>query len=543
MVEKERSMWHAIVLASMVAAEPTRPNVVVILADDLGYSDLGCYGGEIDTPNLDRLAANGLRYTQFYNTSRCWPTRAALLSGYYPQQIRMDPPVARLPPWVKLLPHHLKSAGYRCYHSGKWHVSGAPAVIKDGGFDRSMEIRDWDRNFNPRQGNEDDRPIPNLPPNSPYYSTTAVVDHAVKCLKGHRTTHSTSPFFSYVAFTAPHFPLQAPAEDVAKYRERYAAGWWTLLGRRIERQSQLGIIPQPPNPPDDARIKAPGDLTKAKAGLGSDAEKEVFEACAWDELSPAQKAFQADKLTVHAAMVDRMDREIGRLLDQLKAMNAFENTLILFLADNGASAEILVRGDGHDPDAQLGSAGTFLCLGPGGATVANAPFRRYKMWTHEGGICTPMIAHWPRRIDARGELRRTVGHVIDLAPTIAELAGVDLRKTTDPNAPPRPGRSLAGSFSDDQMEERELFFHHSGNRALRVGDWKLVSAKDTGNAWELFNLADDRTERTNLAKANPERVLEMAARWNALDAEYRKQGYGDLPPEALPTGKKKTKAP
>jgi arylsulfatase A-like enzyme len=515
-----------------------RPNVVVILADDLGFSDLGCYGGEIDTPNLDRLAAGGLRYTQFYNTARCWPTRAALLSGYYPQQVRMDPPVARLPNWAGLLPHHLKSTGYRCYHSGKWHIAGAPAVLKDGGFDRSMEVLDYDRNFNPKVEKENDERLPGLPPGQKYYSTTAIVDHSIQWLQEHRRRHADRPFFAYVAFTVPHFPLHAPAADVAKYRDRYRDGWTAVRQRRLERIRKLGIVTTPAADPEPA-VKAPGDDAKAKQGLGPDASKEVFHAVDWNSLTPEQQAFQADKLAVHAAMVDRLDQEIGRLLKQIEAMDALDDTLILFLSDNGASAEILVRGDGHDPTAPLGSAGSFLCLGPGGSTVCNAPFRRHKMWVHEGGIATPFIAHWPKGIAARGELRRQVAHLVDLAPTIAEVGNTNLKTFGDPNGPPRPGRSLAASFKEDVVEPRELYFHHNGNRALRIGDWKIVSAKSDGGAWELFNLAEDRAERKNLAATFPERVQEMAARWQTLEDEYRKQGYGDLPPDERAGAKKK----
>jgi len=530
------TLFLVLILLSQAPAKP--PNVVVILADDLGFSDLGCYGGEINTPNLDRLAANGLRYTQFYNTARCWPTRAALLSGYYAQQVRMDPPVARLPLWAKLLPHYLKIAGYRCYHSGKWHVEGAPAVLKDGGFDRSMHIVDFDHNFGPKKRVEDDRQLGPLPAGSPYYSTTAVVDHAVKCLMDHASKNANQPFFSYVAFTVPHFPLQAPAADVAKYRERYRAGWSTLRQRRIDQIHRLGIVAAPAAEVESS-VRAPGDMTKAKKGLGSDVDKELFYAVDWNTLTPEQQAFQAEKLAVHAAMVDRMDQEIGRLLKQLESMNALDNTLIFFLSDNGASAEILVRGDGHDPNAPLGSAGSYLCLGPGGSSVANTPFRRHKMWVHEGGICTPFILHWPKGFAARGELRRQVGHVIDLVPTIAAVAGVDLNSLTDPKAPPRPGKSLLESFPHDTNHERELYFNHNGNRALRVGDWKIVADKPGMNAWELYNLADDRTERNNLAAKHPERVKTMASRWQALEDEYRKQGYGDLPPDQQPGAKKK----
>jgi len=520
-------------------AKPTRPNILIILNDDMGFSDIGCYGGEIETPNLDRLAAGGLRYTQFYNTARCWPTRAALMSGYYAQQVRMDPPVGRLPTWAKLMPHHLKSSGYRCYHSGKWHIAGAPAVLKDGGFDRSMQIVDYDRNFSPKTRVEDDQKLPPLKPGESYYSTTAVVDHAIRCLHEHGKANADRPFFSFVAFTVPHFPLHAPEAEVAKYRERYRKGWSAIRQRRIERILQLGIVKCDASDPEPS-VRAPGDMAKARTGLGADADKELFYAVDWDTLTPEQKAFQADKLAVHAAMVDRMDQEIGRLLKQLEAMNAIDDTLIFFLSDNGASAEILVRGDGHDPQASLGSAGSFLCLGPGGSTVSNAPFRRHKMWVHEGGICTPLVVHWPKGIAARGELRRQAGHLIDLVPTICEVAGASLDTLTSKDAPKMPGRSLWASFAKDVADERELYFHHMNNRGLRVGDWKIVSDKPGSGAWELYNLADDRTERIDLASKHLERVEEMSKRWQALEDEYRKQGYSDLPPVLHPGAKKRS---
>ena len=203
----------------------TKPNFLIILADDMGFSDPGCYGGEIQTPNLDRLAANGLRFTQFYNTARCWPTRSSLLTGYYAQQIGMDPPKGRLPPWTRVLPHYLKPLGYRCYHSGKWHLTGAPKPVADGGFDRSYRFEDWDRYFSPAKHFEDDRQLPPVKPDSGYYATTAFADHAISYLKDHATNHAAQPFFLYLAFISPHFPLMALPEDIARYRDRYLAGW------------------------------------------------------------------------------------------------------------------------------------------------------------------------------------------------------------------------------------------------------------------------------------------------------------------------------
>lgn len=497
------------------------PNILIILADDLGFSDIGCYGGEIETPHLDRLAAEGLRYTQFYNTARCWPTRSCLLSGYYPQQIRMDPPEGPLPAWTRLLPHYLHTAGYRCYQSGKWHVNGAPRVVADGGFDRSYKLDDHDRNFNPRKHTEDDRPLPPVEPDSGYYTTTFMADFAIRCLKEHAEKYPQRPFFQYLAFTVPHFPLQAPAADIAKYRDRYHAGWDTVRAARWNRLREMGIT-QGPLPPLETtftpRYYKEGVLDILGPG-------EALHPLAWDALSDVQRAFQAAKMAVHAAMVDRMDQEIGRVLEQVRAMGALDNTLIVFLSDNGADATLLVRGDGHQSDAAPGSAESYLCMGPGWASASNAPFRRHKIWVHEGGISTPLIVRWPQGVAAHGDLRHAVGHVIDLVPTILELAGVTPTATWNATeAPPLPGRSLVPTFAADVPIPRdELFFCHEGNRALRAGNWKIVSAREDGDRWELYDLSTDRSETVDRAADQPQRVEAMVARWTALEAEFRRQ--------------------
>lgn len=510
-----------ILLATMAvapAAPTAPPNVLIILADDLGFSDIGCYGGEIATPNLDKLAANGLRFTQFYNTARCWPTRSALLSGYYPQQIRMDPPRGRLPSWARLLPYHLKPLGYRCYHSGKWHVLGAPKAVADGGFDRSYLLNDHDRNFYPQNHLEDDRPLPPVAKDSGYYTTTAFADHAIRCLKEHAEKHPGQPFFSYLAFTVPHFPLQAPPEDIARYRDRYREGWDQVRERRWKRLREMGIVScglTPLEPEFMPRYFRPDVLDKLGPG-------ENPHAAPWNQLSEEQQRFQAAKMAVHAAMVDRMDREIGRVLDQVRAMGAFDNTLVFFLSDNGTDATVMVRGDGHDRSAPPGSGASFLCLGPGWSSAGNAPFRRHKVWTHEGGIATPLIVHWPKGIAARGELRHDVGHVIDFVPTLLGVLGA--QPMLPAGAPPLPGRNLAPVFAKDGTVSREsVFFHHEGNRALRMGDWKVVSAREDQNTWELYNLAADRGEQHNLAATQPDRLRDMAARWQQLQDEFVRQ--------------------
>ena len=510
------------------APPPAKPNILIILADDLGYSDLGCYGGGIATPNLDRLARKGLRFTQFYNTARCWPTRSALMTGYYPQQIRMDPPKGLVPPWARALPQWLKPLGYRSYHSGKWHVPGLPKTCADGGFDHSYRLEDHDRNFNPRNILEDDRKLPPVATNTGYYTATAFADHAIRCLQEHSEKHRGQPFFSYLAFTTPHFPLHAPPADIARYRNRYLAGWESIREARHRRLCKLGLA-NGPLPAFEPRIRAPSGGPNVEKAVGPG---EVAYALPWESLTPEQQRFQATKMAIHAAMVDRLDREVGRVLAQVKKMGALDNTLVLFLADNGASAEILVRGDGHDPLAPAGSAGSYLCLGPGWSTVSNAPFRRHKIWVHEGGISTPLIVHWPAGIAARGQWRHDLGHVIDLVPTLLELAG---DQPIDPtkDAPPFPGRSLVPSFARDGAVQRDaLFWHHQGNRALRIGDWKIVSARDDQNAWSLYDMATDRGESIDLAAEQPDRVRAMETQWQELEAEFRRQAGPATPAKA-----------
>jgi len=504
--------------AEDAAPAPRRPNVVIIVADDMGFSDPGCYGGEIRTPVLDRLAQNGLRFTQFYNTARCWPSRACILTGFYAQQVNRDPMGTR-PAWARLLPEFLKPLGYRSYHSGKWHVDGK---VLDGGFDRSYGLDDHDRNFNPKKHTLDDRPLPPVEPGSGYYTTTAIAQRAIDMLGEHQSGHAGNPFFLYLAFTVPHFPLHAPPEDIALYKDRYAAGWDTVRQERHARLTKLGIVGCP-LPPLDTGIVPPWNLSSEKlreqVGPG-----EAARAVPWGDLTGEQKAFQAAKMSVHAAMVHRMDVEIGRVVAQLEAMKALDNTLVLFVSDNGASAEQIIRGDKHDPSAPPGSAPTFLCLGPGWSSAANTPFRLHKSWVHEGGVSTPLIVHWPAGIKAAGALRHTPGHLVDLVPTVLELTGGKPLETQDGKpAPPFAGRSLVPAFAADASVPRDfIYFEHIGNQAIRMGDWKLVSRAKT--PWELYDLRTDRCEMDDLAAREPDRVAELSARWKKLAEEFRIQG-------------------
>ncbi len=371
--------------------------------------------------------------------------------------------------------------------------------------------------------------MPQPKPEDGYYATQAIASRAVDWLALHDAMHPGEPFFLYLAFTSPHFPVQAPPEDIARYRDRYTGGWDAL------RQSALGAPAASwassiatlsrRDPVTIPGWNLPEDELRRRIGPG-----EVGHAVAWDDLSAEQKALQAAKMAVHAAMVDRMDREIGRVLRMLEAIEALDDTLILFASDNGASAEQIIRGDGHDPAAPPGSAKTFLSIGPGWSTAANTPFRLHKSWVHEGGIATPLIVHWPAGLTARGGLRRTPGHLVDVVPTLLELAGVDAPATWGGEARPHlPGRSLRPAFARDVAVARDaLFFKHIGNRALRVGDWKVVAAGPDA-PWSLYDLAADRSESHDLAARHPDRVAGLSALWARYDEEYRRQGATGAP--------------
>ena len=536
-----------LLLFAITPLEAAPPNIVIILADDMGYSDLGCYGGEIATPNLDGLAKNGVRFTQFYNTARCWPSRAALMTGYYPQQIHRDalPDLpggskGTRPKWAKLLPERLKKIGYRSYHSGKWHIDGD---VLAAGFDRSLHTRN-DGNFFTAKGNLiDDKPVVPAEDESNYYVTTATAEHAIECLKDHAANYSDKPFLHYLPFIAPHFPLHAKPEDIAKYRDRFLEGWDQLRQARHARQREMALVRTAVSALE-REVGPPYDFPDAFVKLGPG---EINRPLPWTELTDEQRRFQATKMAIHAAMIDRMDQEIGRYLKQLRSMGAFENTLIFVASDNGASAEIMVRHGGHDPFAAPGSEKSYLCLGPGFSSAANTPFRRHKTWVHEGGISTPMIVHWPAGISKTNELRHTPGHLIDLVPTVLEATGladrIEEERVADgtEQIPPFAGRSLLPTIMDDEPVDREfLWWLHEGNRAVRVGDWKLVAAK--GDPWELYNMADDRAEQTNLAIQMPDKVKELEAVWQKQTNSFTALAKLTTPPQTKQgtKGKKKT---
>jgi arylsulfatase len=514
------------------SASAAAPNIVFILADDLGYSDLGCYGGEIETPNLDGLAKNGVRFTQFYNTARCWPTRGALMTGYYAQQIHRDalPDVAgggqgTRQKWARLLPDYLKLRGYRSYHSGKWHIDGK---VLAGGFDRSLDVKNQGNFFTGAGNTIDDEPVKKVADEKGYYSTIATADHAIECLKDHAQNHAGKPFFHYIPFIAPHFPLHALPQDIAKYQDRYLNGWDAMREARFARQKAMGITKTSLSNLE-REVGPPYAFPEAIEKLGAG---EVNRPLPWRELNETQKRFQATKMAIHAAMVDRMDQEIGRILAQIRSMGEFDNTLIFFASDNGASAEIMVRNGGHDPQASPGSAASYLCLGPGFSSACNTPHRRHKTWVHEGGISTPLIAHWPKGISAKNELRHTPSHVVDIFPTVLELAGIEKPHQWEGEPiPAAPGQSLVKALaSDTNIEHTSLWWLHEGNRAVRIGDWKLVAAE--GDPWELYDLSTDRAEQQNLAAKMPEKVEELKKEWqNQTDSftELAKKTASDQP--------------
>ncbi|MDE3164363.1 MAG: sulfatase-like hydrolase/transferase, partial [Acidobacteriota bacterium] len=427
------------------SAQPKKkPNFLIFLADDMGYSDATCFGGEIETPNIDRLAAGGLRFTQGYSTARCGPSRSCLLTGYYQQQTAADIMTpGNTPNYVRFIPDYLKPLGYRSYHSGKWHikfVTGQNGV----NFDHSYTLMDEDRYFTPRSLLLDGQPVTPPKEDDHYYTTTAIADNAIKFLQEHARDHASDPFFLYFAPHSPHFPLQALPEDIARYKDKFSEGWDAMRQRKWERMRRMELIncPLPPLERDMwTRWNSPDSLLYEKIGPG-----EVTRAVPWTSLTPEQKKFQRDKYAIHAAMITRMDLEFGRILKQLQAMGAEQDTVIIFTSDNGASSEQLIRGDGHDSTAPLGSAKSFLGIGPGWAACSNTPFRLYKSWVSEGGIAEPMVVHWPNGIHDKNTLRHDPCHLIDMVPTMLDLAGGKQEDTAPPGAPPLSGRSLAPAF-------------------------------------------------------------------------------------------------
>jgi arylsulfatase len=511
-----------------------RPNIILIMSDDMGYSDLGCYGGEIETPHLDKLAANGLRYTRFYNTGRCCPTRASLLTGLYAHQAgigRMTDDLGQpgyrgdLSFKAVTLAEALKPAGYRTYMSGKWHVT---TQLKPGGDKANWpRQRGFDRFYgtiigagsfyDPWTLTRENEAI--TPENDPiyqperYHYTEAISDNAVMFAKEHAEKHAGEPFLMYVAYTAPHWPLHAFPEDIEKYKGRYDAGYEAIRKARFDRMRKMGLIPE-------------------KWELSPPPQR-------WEDVPEEIREWELRCMETYAAMVTAMDRGIGRIVAALEANGQLDNTLILFLHDNGGCAEQLGRKplkrvpegivpmDKDElqtkmipdrsreglpvltgPEVMPGPSETYIAYGQAWANVSNTPFRLHKSKNHEGGISTPLIAHWPEGISARGEFRHRPGHLIDIMPTCVELAGADY---PGGDILPMEGDSLAASFTKDENPDRTLLWEHYDNRAILRGKWKLVGL--SGKPWELYDIEADRSEMHDLSEKHPETAKELAELW------------------------------
>jgi arylsulfatase A-like enzyme len=533
--------------ASAAAAQTNaRPNIIVILVDDMGWSDLGSYGGEIPTPNLDALARRGVRFTQFYSTPRCSPTRASLLTGLYPHQAglgHLDNVVregssgttGRLNDRSVTIAEVLHHAGYFTAMSGKWHLgqqNGSPPWQR--GFERVLSLRAGGMFF-PSQsfqggGDEltrraqeplylDGTPTPRDAPvfGQNWYATSLWTDFGLKFIDEARKANK--PFFLYLAHNAPHFPLMAPAELIAKHRGQYKAGWDSLRNARYRRQIKIGLI-------DAAWALSPREA----------------DSPAWESLSDEAKDRFDHLMAVYAAMVEAIDTSVGVLVNGLETRGALDNTLIMFMSDNGANAES--GPDGRFDGSPPGGPNSNLYLGMNWAALGSTPFRRFKHFTHEGGIAAPLVVHWPRGISAnrRNALERQPAHVIDVMPTLIDITGARYPREFKGQAiQPMEGVSLRPAFVGQPLPRtRPLFWEHEGNRAVRAGHWKLVSTFP--DAWELYDMAADRVERTNLAARRPDIVKGLATEWNAwaeranVDpwAGPRRLPWGDDAPAAGP---------
>jgi arylsulfatase A-like enzyme len=511
-----------------MATMTQRPDILLILNDDMGFSDLGCYGGEIDTPNLDRLAKNGLRFSQFYNTARCSPSRASLLTGLHPHQTGIGILTYDSGPegYAGNLNHRcvtiaevLRGGGYRTYMSGKWHVSSNLRQPTDSwpmqrGFDAFYgTIIGAGSFYDPNTLSRGNDNIEHEAHDRDFFYTDAISDEAVRFIRNHHAQHRDKPLFQYVAYTAPHWPLHAHDADIAKYKGRFDAGWDTLRQQRLERLVDAGILAPHWKLSDRDPTQPP-----------------------WTEAE--KKAWTLRCMEVYAAQVDRMDQGIGRILAALEDTGRLDNTLVIFLADNGACAEdipedvtleelvdklMIARSHtrsgekvhiGNNPDLMPGPENTYQSYGTAWANLSNTPFRLYKHWIHEGGIATPLIAHWPRGIAERGGIRHTPGYLPDIMATLLDVTGLAYpQHWPGRDLAPLEGTSLAPVFERELDSRPPMFWEHEGNAAVRAGQWKLVR-KYPGD-WELYDMDADRTELTDLAAQHPERVREMAAQYDA----------------------------
>ena len=512
-----------------------KPNIVLILNDDMGYSDIGCYGGEVETPHLDRLARGGLRFSSFYNTARCSPSRASLMTGLHPHQTGVgiltydsgpEGYAGNLNHRCVTIPQVLKASGYRTYMSGKWHVASSLTQPSDTwplqrGFDAFYgTIIGAGSFYDPNtltRGNENIEHEARAPG---FFYTDAISDNAVGFIEAHCREHAGESFFEYVAYTAPHWPLHAHADDIAKYKGRFDAGWDQLRETRLKNLVASGIL------------KAHWKLTERDPGQPAWSESEQDEQF---------RAWTLRCMEVYAAQIDRMDQGIGRIVAALEASGQLDNTLIIFLADNGACAEdipenvtvdelvqklMIARAQtrsgepvhfGNTPDVMPGPENTYQSYGTAWANLSNAPFRLYKHWIHEGGISTPLIAHWPNGIAQadQGGLRHAPGYLPDIMATIVDVSGTTYPASFEGHVvEPLEGQSLLPVFAHDSKTDRKpMFWEHEGNAAVRIGRWKLV--RRYPRDWELYDMDADRTELNDLAAAHPQRVADMATQYEA----------------------------
>ncbi|MBP6684195.1 MAG: arylsulfatase [Leucobacter sp.] len=508
--------------------ENDRPNVVIILVDDMGYSDIGCFGGEIETPNIDSLAADGVALSQFYNTARCSPSRASLLTGLHPHQTGVgilnydDSPEGypgNLNTNCLTIAEALRPSGYRSYISGKWHVASDIHAPSESwptrrGFDRFFgTLEGAGSYFQPRTLTRDEQNVEHESSDPDFYYTDAISEHATQFLADHAATHPAEPFFLYVAYTAPHWPLHARQEDIDKYQGRFQAGWDALRDERM------------------ARLRAAGTIGHDLRPSGRD-----HRVPSWEEADSHE--WEASRMAVYAAQIDRMDQGIGQVLAKLDEIGARDNTLVMFLSDNGSDpsaipvetaedfVRLYVRYDdttrdgrpvrlGSSPEVTPGSEDTYSGYGRGWANLSNTPFREYKTLIHEGGISTPLLARWPRKLPA-GVLRHQPHQLIDIAPTVFAAAGLTEPPTVPNRTPlPAPGVSMLDTMLLNlESSDRVLYWEHEGNCGVRKGPWKLV--RKFRHPWELYNMDSDRTELNDLSGIHPELVQDLATtyeRW------------------------------
>ena len=533
----------ALISGAALSAKDDRPNVIIILADDMGFSDIGAYGGEIETPALDKLAAGGMKFSRFYNSARCCPTRASLMTGLHPHQTGIgwmtNPPQSgkmdhgpEFPSYRGFLNRNsvtmaevLRESGYATFLAGKWHL-GMNAKDRwplQRGFEKFYGNLPGASNFftptYPRGITYQNEQIaePESTTDRRYYTTDAFTDYAMKFI-GEEKEADDRPFFLYLAYTAPHWPLHAHQEEVQKYVGRYMEGWDKLRETRLQRQRELGLI---------------------------DDEWELSERSfkAWDELDVAKQKDMDLRMANYAAMIDRLDQNIGRLVDYLKGTDQFDNTLILFMSDNGACQEGGRLGGKTDP-FDLATWEATYGAGPGygevWANASNTPFRKFKHFTHEGGISTPLIAHWPEGITPREDWYGEPATLIDLAPTVYELARASYpQHYAGHEIHALSGVSLTESFTGQKIDRADpIFFEHEDNAALLDGKWKLVGSKVSvpgavdASKWELYDLENDRTETRDLAARHPEKVARLAARWSEWAGEvgvYPKPASRNMP--------------